>query len=170
VPIVRFLQEAVKSILILSGLVVGIEVSFEPAIVERRSAVECAVTVRLKEAVTPEIAEMMRHSTLVVVSYTMTLYTERDTMIPMDAVKSAYYKSINGMYSVDSDGAGFSTASFSEAVEEVSTAAFVFDPSGVRFAVVKAFLDIPDIRDKNAVKSLWGDKAPTMVVELASDK
>jgi hypothetical protein len=164
--IVQFLQGAVKSALVSLGLMYTITVSFDPATVERRSASECVVSVRLNGAVTPEIAGMLRQSTRIVISYSLTLYTERDTKIQIQAVTSAQYRSITGAYSVDSEGMNRDGLSFTQAADGLTSASFTFDPSGVRFAVIKAFLDIPDVRDKNAVKSLWGDTSPTMVVDL----
>jgi hypothetical protein len=166
----KLLQGAVKGVLVFVGLVATIDVSFAPAVVERRSGTECLLAVRLQDAVTPEIEAMIGHSTLAVISYSVTLFTERDTKIVMGIDKTIQYRSIDGTYTVSSDARTVATASREEAVREVTAASFLFDPSGVRFGVAKASLDIPDVRDKNAVRSLWGDRAPTIVFDLASEK
>lgn len=145
------------------GLVSYLELAaFLPPVITPLENHRFEISTKLEHCITDEIEALIKGSTEVGIAYYLTVYTNDNLVYRAEEKKLLRFNSLEKEYNLTEEENRQSFTLYSEALSELVQFRKEVDIENPRVMVLSAELIIPDLHNKELVRSLWHDHTPRL--------
>lgn len=152
------IAQLLKSLFISIGFISSIQLGFTPITITHNNS-EYSIYTELEGAITSDIEELLHSGTDIGISYLTTIYSENKKWTFKDDKRLSYI-SLTEEYELFNNSETISVSRNRESIyKEFLTIKNRFNRD-FRLVVIRAELDIPEIKDESIIASLWANITP----------
>lgn len=152
------ITQLLKSLFISIGFISTIQLGFTPITITQNNS-EYSFFTELEGAITNDIDELLHSGTDIGITFLTTIYSENKKWTFTDN-KSLSYISLTDEYKLLNNAETITISRDKESIyEKFITVNHTFNRD-FSLVVIRAELNIPDIKDESIIASLWGNVSP----------